>query len=135
MMVLKTLPAPVTPVMPRIGVLSRFPTQTPTVKSAVKPMHQLSLKSVEVPVFTPQGKGRRRFEWVPKLWARAELSASMLLTSQPEFWLKIRLLGVDLFPPRRRVLGWWTPICAMVAKAFVASSRVTSPLPSARLSP
>ncbi len=66
-------PAPVTPEMPRIGVLSRFPAQTPTVKSPVNPRHQLSRKSVDVPVFTAQGNGSLSGELGPNADVRAAL--------------------------------------------------------------
>ena len=46
-------------------------------KSRVKPRHQLSRKSDEVPVLTAHRKGRRRGERVPKAAARAELSERM----------------------------------------------------------
>ena len=55
-------PAPLTPEIPAMGELTKFPTHTPTVNSPVKPRHQLSRKSEEVPVLTAQGKGRRRLE-------------------------------------------------------------------------
>ena len=42
--------APVTPETSRMGAPLKLPTQTPTVNSGVKAMHQLSRKSVLVPV-------------------------------------------------------------------------------------
>lgn len=54
--------APVTPVTSCIGVLSKFPTHTPTVNCAVKPSVQLSRKLVLVPVLAAQRKGSRRAE-------------------------------------------------------------------------
>ncbi len=73
-------PAPLTPEMPRIGELSKFPTHTPTVKSAVKPTHQLSRKSDEVPVLTAVRKGRLKGEWWPNAGERAALSERMSAT-------------------------------------------------------
>src|SRR5574341_637352 len=48
-------PAPVTPVTLTIGVLSVLPTHTPTAISDVKPIVQLSRKSLVVPVLAPAG--------------------------------------------------------------------------------
>ncbi len=81
---LKMGPAPETPVMPLIAELSKFPTQTPTVKSLVNPRHQLSRKSVDVPVLTAQGKGSLRCERVPKELVRAELSLRIEVTRNAE---------------------------------------------------
>ena len=74
---LKMGPAPLTPETPRRGVLSKFPTHTPTVRSLVKPTHQLSRKSDEVPVLTAALKGRRSVDWAPKAEERAALSLRM----------------------------------------------------------
>ena len=60
-----------------MGVLSKLPTHTPTVKCEVNPRHQLSRKSEEVPVLTAQRKGSRRRESFPKAPARAWLSERM----------------------------------------------------------
>ena len=51
-------PAPVTPVTSPIGRPSKFPTHTPTAKSAVYPTVQLSRYPVLVPVFAAAGYGR-----------------------------------------------------------------------------
>ena len=67
-------PAPVTPETSRIGEPSKFPTQTPTVNSGVKPIVQLSRKSVLVPVLQATGKSKRRAELIPNARVRAELS-------------------------------------------------------------
>ena len=74
---LKMGPAPLDPETPRMGVLSKLPTQTPTVRSRVKPTHQLSRKSDEVPVLTAARKGRRSEDRGPKAEERAALSLRM----------------------------------------------------------
>src|SRR5690606_41956634 len=71
-------PAPVTPVTLSMGELSVLPTHTPTAISVVKPIVQLSRKSLVVPVFAPAGYGGLIGVFSPKPGMRATLSDRML---------------------------------------------------------
>ncbi len=67
-------PAPVIPETWFIGLLSKLPTQIPIRYLSVKPIHQLSLKSFEVPVFAEQKKGRFKGLYSVNAGLRALLS-------------------------------------------------------------
>lgn len=98
-------PAPVTPEIPRMGVLSRLPAQTPTVNSAVNPRHQLSRKSVDVPVLTAQGKGSLRGEWEPKAAMRAALLLMVWASIQQAWLLSSVSVGVVRDDLGKKVMG------------------------------
>ena len=72
-------PAPLTPVTSTIGVLSALPTHTPTTRFGVKPITQLSRKSVVVPVLAAAGRPMLSALFGPKPRSRAELSLRILL--------------------------------------------------------
>ena len=74
-------PAPVMPETPCIGVPSKLPTQTATVRSAVYPAVQLSTYAREVPVFAATGNGSRSAFPSPKAGARAASSERMSVRS------------------------------------------------------
>src|SRR5690606_5445176 len=72
--------APSTPEMFTIGRWSGFPTQTPTTRSGVNPIVQLSRNSLLVPVFTAAPYAVFRTLVAPKLGIRADGSLSMSAT-------------------------------------------------------
>jgi hypothetical protein len=77
-----------TPLTACIGRPPALPTQTPTVKRSVLPMHQLSRISLLVPVFTAAWPRVTSGLSRPKLAARAAGSARMCETSQAASGLK-----------------------------------------------
>src|SRR5258706_16102275 len=67
-------PAPETPETLTIGVLLALPTHTPTTRFGVKPIVQLSRKSVVVPVLAAAGLSICNALWSPNSGKRALLS-------------------------------------------------------------
>ena len=125
--------APATPETSCIAIPPKFPTQTPTVNSGVKPTAQLSRKSVLVPVFAATGKSNASAESRPNSRDRASLSLNISAISQACRASKTRADSAT--SSANNLYGRYIPSLARAAYALVNSSKVTSALPMVSPSP
>ena len=114
MMVSQTGAAPVTPETRCIASPSKFPTQTPTVYSLLKPMHQLSRMSLLVPVLTALQKRVTSGLSRPKVTARPARSLKISATMKAASSLITRVGGSVVAWSCQIVKGLYIPPLARV---------------------